>query len=144
VKPPSAVLYAVFVVVAQRRKHWLIVAHDLGMRVDDAGRARSVAVVEFDDMIVREMVARPEYGETSVKLRNHRIAAGCIHNAVQRAERAAAGEALTDPLDIARIDGEAIPGNQFANLNSCFEPCNSLCEGGECRVDIVVQGGFHG
>jgi hypothetical protein len=29
-------------------------------------------------------------------------------------------------------------------LNSCFEPCNSLYEGGECRVDIVVQGGFHG
>ena len=143
-KPPSAVLDAIFVVVAQRRQHGLIIAHDLGMRVDDAGRVRSVAVVEFDDMIVREMVARSEYGEASVKLRNHRVAAGRIHDAVQRAERAAAGEALTDPLDIARIDGEAIPSNQFANLNSCFKPCNSLCEGGECRVDFVVQGGFHG
>src|SRR6185437_10847081 len=99
------------------------------MGIDDAGGAPGVAVVEFDEVVVSEMIAGPEHREAPVELLHDGIAADRVHDAVQGAETAAAGKAPADSLDVARIDGEAVAGDQFANGNARFEACETLFQG---------------
>ncbi len=127
-KAPPAFFETVHVVIAQRCPHGFVVAHHFGVRVDDTRGAAGCGGVELNDMVVREMIAGAEYGEASMKLSDHRLSSAGIHDAVLRAKAAVAGETLANAFDIASVDGEAIMGDQFADLGPRFQPCDALIE----------------
>src|ERR1700704_2987297 len=96
------------------------------MRVDEPGGAPGIALVEFHDVVVSEMIAGPEHCEAPVKLRDDGVTTGGVHDTIQRAERDIASKTLADALNVAPIDGEAIASHQFANFGARFEAGNTL------------------